>query len=85
MKSRQRSNRTRLKVRGDLTVPNTELNWSQLVDLLRELHESREFLKPVRLGINSRYDKEGKLDLSLRVSTIAWAPPVKKRKKGRRR
>ena len=61
----------------------SELNWSQLVDLLRELHESREFLKPVRLGISSRYDKEDKLDLSLRVSTIAWAPV--KKKKGRRR
>lgn len=59
-----------------------ELKWSQLVDLLWELHESREFLKPVRLGIDSRYDKEEKLALSLRVSTIAWAPePKKKRRK----
>ena len=54
------------------------LKWPQLVDLLGELHESRQFLKPVRLRIDSRHDKGERLELSLKVSTIAWSPVQKK-------
>ena len=47
-----------------------KLTWTQFVDLVRELHNSGEFLKPIRINIASRYQKEERLDLDLRVSTI---------------
>lgn len=55
-----------------------KLTWEQLVRLLVELHNSKEFLKPSRINISSQYEREERLDLDLRVSTIEYAPvPVK--------
>jgi hypothetical protein len=50
------------------------LTWAQFVDLLLELHNSREFLKPIRIHISSQYEREDRLDLDLKVSTIEYAP-----------
>jgi hypothetical protein len=55
-----------------------KLTWAQFVDLLVELHNSREFLKPIRIGITSQYEKEDRLDLDLKVSTIEYAPVPQK-------
>jgi hypothetical protein len=55
-----------------------KLTWAQFVDLLVELHNSKEFLKPLRLSVGSQYEKEDRLDLELKVSTIDYSPaPVK--------
>lgn len=55
-----------------------KLTWPQLVDLLVELHNSKEFLKILRMSISSQYEKEDRLDLELKVSTIEYSPaPVK--------
>jgi len=51
-----------------------KLSWAQFVDLLLELHNSREFLKPIRVHISSQYEREDRLDLDLKVSTIEYAP-----------
>lgn len=51
-----------------------KLTWGQFVDLLAELHNSREFLKPLRISIGSQYEREERLDLDLKVSTIEFAP-----------
>ena len=51
-----------------------KLTWGQFVDLLVELHNSQEFLKPVRINVGSQYEKEDRLDLELKVSTIEYAP-----------
>lgn len=51
-----------------------KLSWAQFVDLLVELHNSKEFLKPLRLTIGSQYEKEDRLDLELKVSTIEYSP-----------
>jgi hypothetical protein len=55
-----------------------KLTWSQFVDLLVELHNSREFLKPLRLTIGSQYEKEERLDLELKLSTIEYSPSTAK-------
>jgi hypothetical protein len=55
-----------------------KLTWAQFVDLLVELHNSREFLKPLRMNIGSQYEKEDRLDVELKLSTIEYSPaPVK--------
>jgi len=55
-----------------------KLTWPQLVDVLVELHNSKEFLKPLRLNIGSQYEKEDRLDVELKLSTIEYSPaPVK--------
>ncbi|MBI3856183.1 MAG: hypothetical protein HY293_10890 [Planctomycetes bacterium] len=55
-----------------------KLTWPQFVDLLVELHNSKEFLKPLRMNISSLYEKEDLLALELKVSTIEYSPaPVK--------
>jgi len=55
-----------------------KLTWPQLVELLVELHNSKEFLKVIKLNISSQYEKEDRLDVELRVSTIEYSPaPVK--------
>lgn len=55
-----------------------KLTWPQFVDLLLELHNSKEFLKPLRMSIGSQYEKEDRLDLELKLSTIEYSPaPVK--------
>ena len=55
-----------------------KLTWAQFVDLLVELHNSKEFLKPLRLNVGSQYEKEDVLTVDLRLSTIEYAPvPVK--------
>jgi hypothetical protein len=55
-----------------------KLTWAQLVDLLVELHNSKEFLKILRMNIASQYEKEDRLDLELKLSTIEYSPaPVK--------
>jgi len=55
-----------------------KLSWAQFVDLLAELHNSREFVKPLRIGIGSLYEKEDRMDVDLKVSTIAYAPAPSK-------
>ena len=55
-----------------------KLTWAQFVDLLVELHNSREFLKPLKMNVASQYEKEDRLDVELRLSTIEYSPaPVK--------
>jgi len=55
-----------------------KLTWAQFVDLLVELHNSKEFVKLLRLNVGSQYEKEDRLDLELKVSTIEYSPaPVK--------
>jgi len=55
-----------------------KLTWPQFVDLLVELHNSKEFLKVLRMNVGSQYEKEDRLDLELKVSTIEYSPaPVK--------
>lgn len=51
-----------------------KLTWEQFVNLLGSLHNTREFLKPSRISIGSQYEKEPRLDLELKVSTIEYAP-----------
>jgi hypothetical protein len=55
-----------------------KLTWPQFVELLVELHNSKEFLKVLRMNIGSQYEKEDRLDVELKVSTIEYSPaPVK--------
>ena len=51
-----------------------KLPWGSFVDLLVELHNSREFLKPLRVNVSSQYEREDRLDVDLKVSTIEYAP-----------
>lgn len=51
-----------------------KLSWGSFVDLLRELNNSREFLKLLRLNVSSQYEREEKLDVDLKVSTIDYQP-----------
>ena len=44
------------------------------VDLLAELHNSREFIKALHLSVVSKYEREERLDVTLRVATIEYAP-----------
>jgi len=55
-----------------------KLTWAQFVDVLVELHNSKEFLKPLKMNVTSQYEKEDRLDVELRLSTIEYSPaPVK--------
>jgi hypothetical protein len=55
-----------------------KLTWPQLVDLLVELYSSKEFLRPLRVSVVSYYEKEDRLDVDLKVSTIEHSPaPVR--------
>ncbi len=54
------------------------LKWEQFVDLLKQLNDSREFLKPVRLSLASQYDREDRMDLDLKISTIEYSPVAAK-------
>ena len=55
-----------------------KLTWPQFVDLLVELHNSKEFLKVLRMNVYSQYEKEDLLVVDLKVSTIEYSPaPVK--------
>ncbi len=54
-----------------------KLKWEQLGELLVALHNSREFLKPARVTVGSQYEKEERLDVDLKVSTIEYAPAKK--------
>jgi hypothetical protein len=51
-----------------------KLAWKPFIDLLAELHNSREFLKLLRLNVVSQYEREDRLDVDLKVSTIEYAP-----------
>ncbi len=51
-----------------------KLTWEQFASLLASLHNSKEFLKPSRISISSQYEKEERLDLDLKVSTIEYDP-----------
>ena len=51
-----------------------QLPWEKFVTLLEELHNSREFLKLIRLNIASQYEREDRMDVDLRVSTIEFDP-----------
>ena len=55
-----------------------KLTWGQFVDLLAEIHASRELLKPLRIALASQYEKEDRLDLDLKVSTIEYSPVPQK-------
>lgn len=55
-----------------------KLPWGSFVDLLAELHNSREFLKLLRLNVASQYEREDRLDVDLKVSTIEYAPVPQK-------
>ena len=55
-----------------------KLTWAQFVDLLVELHNSREFIKLIRLNIGSQYEKEDRLDVELKLSTIEYSPTAAK-------
>jgi hypothetical protein len=55
-----------------------KLTWGQYVDFLGELHKSTELLKPLRININSVYEKEERLDVDLRLSTIEFDPVPQK-------
>lgn len=55
-----------------------KLSWGQYVDLLAELNNSKELLKPVRITLNSQYDKEDRIDVDLRLSTIEFDPVAPK-------
>ena len=51
-----------------------KLTWPQFIELLVELHNSKEFLKVLRMNVGSQYEKEDRLDLELKVSTIEYSP-----------
>lgn len=51
-----------------------KLTWPQFVELLVELHNSKEFLKVLKMSVGSQYEKEDRLDVELRVSTIEYFP-----------
>jgi hypothetical protein len=51
-----------------------KLTWPQLVELLVELNNSREFLRPLKVSVISMYEKEDRLDVDLRLSTIEYSP-----------
>lgn len=55
-----------------------KLSWEKYVDLLGELHNSKELLKPIRLHISSQYEKEDRMDVDVRVSTIEFDPVAQK-------
>jgi hypothetical protein len=51
-----------------------KLTWEQFANLLGSFHNSKEFLKLSRISISSQYEKEERLDLDLKVSTIEYGP-----------
>lgn len=51
-----------------------KLTWPQFIDLLVELHNSKEFLKVSKVVIQSQYEKEDHMVVDLRVSTIEYSP-----------
>jgi hypothetical protein len=55
-----------------------KLTWSQYVDVLGELYSSRELLKPIRITLNSKYDREDRIDADLKLSTIEFDPVLPK-------
>ena len=55
-----------------------KLTWEKYVDLLGELHNSRELLKPIRINISSQYEKDDRMDVDVRVSTIEFDPVAQK-------
>lgn len=50
-----------------------KLTWAHFVDLLAELHQSREFLKVIRVSVGSQYEREDRLDVELKLSTIEYS------------
>ncbi|MBI2933087.1 MAG: hypothetical protein HYY16_15695 [Planctomycetes bacterium] len=48
--------------------------WEAFVRLLLEIHNWKDFLKVQRLSVTSKYEKENRLEVDLRVSTIEPAP-----------
>lgn len=55
-----------------------ETDWEHLVDLLFAIHKSPELLRTRRIAIRSQYEKQAKLDVDLRVSTIEALPVAAK-------
>ena len=47
-----------------------KLTWGQFVDLLAELHDSREFLKPLRVHVSSQYEREDRPAITPRRSAF---------------
>ncbi len=50
-----------------------QASWKQFVDLLKELKGWKDFVKVQRLAITSKYEKDNRLDVEMRVSTIELA------------
>jgi hypothetical protein len=50
-----------------------QAGWESFVRLLLEIRNAKEFVKVQRLAATSKYEKEGRLDIELRVSTIGLA------------
>ena len=55
-----------------------KLTWQQFVELLVELHNSKEFLKVLKMNIQSQYEKEDHMVVDLRISTIEYSPAPEK-------
>lgn len=51
-----------------------KLKWEQLGELLVALHNSREFLRSARIAVGSQYEKEDRLDVDLKISTVEGVP-----------
>lgn len=77
------STRTQGEFKEYVYATTFKLEWEQFIDLLRELHNSREFLRPLRIGVASLYERENRLNLDLKVSTIEYAPDPPKKGAGR--
>jgi hypothetical protein len=61
-----------------------KLTWGQFVDLLAELHQSKEFVKVLKVGVASQYEREDRLDVELKLSTIEHSPAPAKNGTGGR-
>jgi len=55
-----------------------KLTWAQYVAVFSELYGSKELLKPIRITLNSQYDKEDRIDVDLKLSTIEYDPVTPK-------
>jgi hypothetical protein len=55
-----------------------KLAWAQVVGLLAELQNSKDPVKLIRVNLTSQYEREDRLDLDLKVSTLEYAPVAAK-------
>ena len=54
-----------------------QLTWDRYVSLVEELHNSRDLLRILKINIGSQYDREDRMDVDLKVSTIEFAAGAK--------